>query len=81
MLTEYLKSAMKKARYEKLGEDNFYYGEIPEFEGVYTHEPTLEGCRAELESVLEDWILFSISRHLPLPVMDGMSLEIKDIHA
>ena len=67
MITEYLKSAMKKARYEKLDEDNTYYGEIPEFKGVYANEATLEECRDELKSTLEDWILFSISKKQTLP--------------
>ena len=64
MITEYIKSAMRKAKYEKLEEDNSFYGEIPDFKGVYANEATLEECRNELESVLEDWILFSISKHI-----------------
>lgn len=55
---------MRKAKYEKLEEDNSFYGEIPDFKGVYANEATLEECRNELESVLEDWILFSISKHI-----------------
>ncbi len=57
---------MRKARYEKLEEDDSFYGEIPEFKGVYANEATLEECRNELKSVLEDWVLFSVSKSLPL---------------
>ena len=78
MIVEYLKAAMKKAQYEIL-EDQTFYGEIPGFEGVYANEPTLEDCRDELESVLEDWILFSLTQHLPLPVVDGVKLEVKKV--
>jgi len=68
MLTEYLRAAMKKARYEILPDDNTFYGEIPGFDGVYANADTLEGCRDELEEVLEEWIFFRMSRNLSLPV-------------
>ena len=57
MLTEYIKAAMRVARYEILSEDETFYGEIPGFEGVWANAGTLEGCRDELEEVLEEWIL------------------------
>jgi hypothetical protein len=31
-----------------------------------------------LEEVLEEWVLFRISRHLPMPVVDGIELTIKE---
>ena len=80
MIIDYLKLAMRKATYEKL-DDGTFYGEIPGFAGVYANEEVLEDCRNELESVLEDWVLFSISKKLPLPTVDGLNLEIKEIHA
>jgi predicted RNase H-like HicB family nuclease len=78
MLTEYLRAAMKKAKYEILSDDNTFYGEIPGFEGVYANADTLEGCRDELEEVLEEWIFFRVSRNLPLPVVEGIELIIKE---
>ncbi len=56
-----------------------FYGEITGFKGVYANEATLEKCREELESVLEDWILFSIAKNHDLPVVDGLSLEVKEV--
>lgn len=79
MIREYIKSAMKLAHYEQPGEDASFYGEIPGFDGVYANENTLEECRDELESVLEDWILFSISRNMVLPTVNGLSLEVKEV--
>ena len=64
MLSKYILSAMKKARYEILKDDNTFYGEIPGFEGVYANSGTLEKCREELEEVLEEWLFFRISRNL-----------------
>jgi predicted RNase H-like HicB family nuclease len=67
MLTNYIKAAMRQARYEILPEDKTYYGEIPGFAGVYANSNTLESCRAELREVLEEWILLRVSRNLSLP--------------
>jgi len=78
MLTEYIKAAMRKAKYEMLPDDKTFYGEIPGFEGVYANAETLEACHDELEEVLEEWILFRISRHLPLPIVDRLELKIKE---
>lgn len=73
MLSEYLAAALRKARHEILADDGSYYGEIPSFEGVYANAPTLEACREELREVLEEWVLFRVSRNLALPVVDGHS--------
>ena len=78
MLTTYLKAAMKKAKYEIMRDDNTFYGEIPGFDGVYANAENLEVCRDELEEVLEEWILFRVSRNLPLPQVDGIQLKIKE---
>lgn len=79
MLTRYIRAAMQKARYEILPDDNTFYGEIPGIQGIYANASTLEGCRDELEEALEEWILFRISRNLPLPVVDGIELTIKEV--
>jgi len=78
MLARYIKAAMKKAKYEILTDDKTFYGEIPGFDGVYANAATLEACRDELEEVLEEWILFRVSRRLPLPVVDSLELKIKE---
>jgi len=77
MLTTYIKSALRQARYEILADDGSFYGEIPGFEGVYSHAPTLETCRDELEEVLEEWILLGVSRKLALPTIDGITLAVE----
>ena len=79
MLTNYIRAAMHRARYEILPSDNSFYGEIPGFDGVYANTDTLEACRDELEEVLEEWILLRVSKHLPLPVVDGIEITIKEV--
>ncbi|MGD0999611.1 MAG: type II toxin-antitoxin system HicB family antitoxin [Candidatus Brocadiia bacterium] len=77
MLSKYLEAAMRNARYEILTDDGSYYGEISKCRGVYANARTLEDCRAALAEVLEDWLLFRIHRHLPLPKIDGIGLRVK----
>jgi predicted RNase H-like HicB family nuclease len=76
MLSDYLNAAACHATYELLPEDGDFYGEIPQCPGVHATAKTLELCRAELLSALEDWVLFRIHRHLPLPVIDGVELSV-----
>jgi predicted RNase H-like HicB family nuclease len=78
MLTEYLRAAMSKAHYELLGGGEGFYAEIPDFQGVFAQANTLEACRDELASTLEDWLLFRISRQLPIPVLQGLDLTVKE---
>ena len=78
MLTDYIQAAMRHAKYEILPDDNSYYGEIPGFQGVWANADTLEACRTELQEVLEDWILFRVSRRLTLPVVDNIELVIQE---
>ena len=79
MLIEYTQAAMRKAHYELLPDDKLYYGEIPGFDGVYATAETLEECRDELLSILEDWLLLSLHKNLPIPVIGNISLEIKSV--
>ena len=79
MLSKYLRAAMHQAKYEILSDDGTFYGEIPDFNGVYANALTLEACREELEEVLEEWVLFRIAQKLPLPVVQGIELKIKEV--
>ena len=40
---------------------------------------TLEECREQLAEVLEEWILFRVSRNLALPVVEGIELRIREV--
>ena len=71
MLTEYIKTAMGRARYEIL-DDGTFYGEIQGFRGVWADADTLESCRRELQEVLEDWIVISLQLDNKLPRLPGV---------
>jgi predicted RNase H-like HicB family nuclease len=79
MLTNYIRNAMKRAKYEILPDDGTIYGEIPGFDGVYANADNLETCRDELEEVLGEWILLRTYKNLVLPVLDGIDLNIKEV--
>ena len=72
MLIDYIRASMRMAKYEILSDDGTFYGEIPGFDGVYANTDTLESCRDELEEVLEEWLLFRVSRNLTLPVVKSL---------
>ncbi len=79
MLSRYLQAALGRARYEVLEDEASFYGEIPDCQGVYATAVTLEGCREELAEVLEEWVLLRVSRNLPLPVLDGVELKVREV--
>ena len=76
VITNYIRSAMRRATYEIMPDGN-YYGEIPGFQGVYANAPTLEECRETLQEVLEGWILLGLHLGHTLPAVDGFSLSIE----
>ena len=79
MLSRYLQGALRLAHSELLPEDGRFYGEVPACPGVYATARTLEACREEIAEVLEEWILLRVSRNLPLPVIEGIELKVRDV--
>ncbi len=79
MLIKYLAAAMHQAHYEFLKNDGKFYGEIPPCKGVYATGKTLEACRETLEEVLEEWLLFRISKNLEIPSIKGIKLHVKEV--
>lgn len=74
ILSEYVERAMERASYDKL-EDGTFSGVVPQCRGVIAFSDTLRGCEAELQSVLEDWILTSLKLGHRLPIIDGVDLN------
>jgi len=73
MLTAYIQTAMQQARY-KILEDGLYFGEIPDFQGVWANEQTLEDCRRVLQEVLEEWLLLKLRDNEEVPQLQGINL-------
>ena len=68
MLYKYIETAMSEAIYEEIDHGE-YSGKIPCCWGAIAFAPTLEECKDELLSVLEDWILVGLIYGHPLPIM------------
>lgn len=66
MLTTYIQNAMAKAHYE-LMENGRYFGSVAGCDGVWAQGKTLEACRAELQSTLEDWLLLGLQLRSQAP--------------
>ncbi|HZS91641.1 MAG TPA: hypothetical protein VFE42_29650 [Chloroflexota bacterium] len=39
----------------------------------------MEACRDELAEVLEEWIVLSLARNLPIPELDGITLSMQQV--
>jgi len=80
MLIQYIQAALEKARYEIIDDEEPYYGEVPELEGVWATGKTLEECRRSLEEVIDEWIIIRLRNELPLPrIGDHIIKEPGDI--
>lgn len=77
MLADYVRAAMRTATFEIFPEDGTFFGTLPGFQGVWANAETLEGCRDELEEVLEEWMVFRLSDGLRIPVLDGIDLNFR----
>ena len=75
MLTEYIQEALNRAHYEMIEDEEPYYGEIPELQGVWATGHTLEACRRNLADAVEDWLLFSIARELLVPPLGDLRIK------
>ena len=75
MITEYIESALDRATYEIIKDEEPYYGEIPDLQGVWASGKTLEACRRNLAETVEDWILLSIANGLPIPPLGDASIR------
>ena len=69
---------MRSTRHEILSGIRSHYGKLPGVE-VYAESDTLEGCREKLGLVLEEWVRLRLSRHLPLPTVDGVDLRVRAV--
>lgn len=78
-LSDYMHAALERAVYHFNREDDLIYGEIPGLEGVRGKGKTVLECREHLCELLEDWIYFHVSRGIPVPVINGIEVPVREI--
>ncbi len=64
MLKEYIDAALNRAKYEIIDDEEPYYGEVPELDGVWATGKTLEECRHNLTEVIDGWLVVRLKRGL-----------------
>jgi len=75
MILQYIRAAMEQAHYEIIDDPEPYYGEIPVCKGVWATGKTLEECRRNLQEALEGWIIVRLQRGLPIPPVEGVTIQ------
>ncbi len=78
MIQEYIEAVMKRAHYELIEDEEPFYGEVPELQGVWATGKTLEECRENLIQAVEDWVLFSIANGLPIPALGEATIRVPE---
>ena len=75
MLIKYIHVALEHAKYEIIDDEEPYYGEVPELQGVWASGKTLEECRKNLEEVIDEWIIIRLRKGLPIPLIENLNIE------
>jgi predicted RNase H-like HicB family nuclease len=74
MICEYIEAALKHAHYELIGDEEPYYGEVPELQGVWATGKSLEECRQNLADVVDGWVLIRLARGLSIPPLGHVQI-------
>jgi len=75
MITQYIEAALSRARYEIIEDEEPYYGEVPDLEGVWATGKTLEECRRNLAEVIDGWLVVRLRRGLSIPSIGEHRIE------
>ncbi len=76
MIIKYIETALTKAKYEIIQEnEEKYYGEIPELQGVWATGKTLEECRENLKETVEGWLIVKLKMGIPILQAAGEQVD------
>lgn len=78
MLLQYIQTALDQAHYEMIEDEEPFYGEAAALQGVWATGKTLEACRRNLAEAIEDWVLFSVAKGLPVPVLKDVTIRVPE---
>ena len=76
MISEYIEAALERAHYEIIEDDEPFYGEVSELQGVWSTGETLEACRNRLAEVVEGWVLIRLSRNLEISPLGDATITL-----
>jgi predicted RNase H-like HicB family nuclease len=78
MFSEYVETALSRAEYKVIEDDEPYFASVSELPGVWASGKTVEECRKELVEVIEEWIVARLQRSLPIPPMGEHKIGVAD---
>jgi predicted RNase H-like HicB family nuclease len=76
VIREYVEEAKRRAHYEQIADEEPFYGEVPDLQGVWATGKTLEQCQQNLAEVIDDWILIRVARGLPIPPLGQVQIVL-----
>jgi len=76
MITEYVAKALERAHY-RLVDDGTFAATVRGLRGVIATGPSLEACRRDLASVVEEWVLVRVARGLPVPALGKAVVKVR----
>lgn len=75
MIREYVEAALGMATYEIIEDEEPYYGEVRELQGVWATGKKLEECRRNLAEVINGWLVVRLKRGLSIPSIGKHRVE------
>ena len=75
MFCEYIQAALSQATYEMIEDDEPFYGEISQLQGVWATGRTQEECRENLGAVVEGWIALRLRLSLAIPPIGDYAIK------
>ena len=75
MLIQYIQAALEHAKYEIIDDEEPYFGEVPELQGVWASGKTLEECRKNLEEIIDEWIVIRLRKGMTIPSIGIFNIE------
>ncbi|HPR65666.1 MAG TPA: type II toxin-antitoxin system HicB family antitoxin [Methanothrix sp.] len=78
MFSEYVETALARAEYKVIEDDEPYFASFPELPGVWASGKTVEECLKELIEVIEEWIVARLHSGLPIPPMGEHKIGVPE---
>jgi predicted RNase H-like HicB family nuclease len=79
-LARYVQAALARAEYER-DEDGVVIAQVPNASGFFAQGETFEEARENLQDVIEGNVLLALQLDLPIPDVDGIHAEERDVEA
>jgi len=77
-LSRYVENALKLAKYE-VDENGVIIAIVPEASGFFAQGDSFEEARENLKDVIEGNVLLALQLGLDVPVLEGVSIEERDV--